>query len=239
MKSAHSMVVPSIIDLAIRHIPDSRLKNYLAGIRLNAIHSTHFRINYNLFRNLWVVTFDNFSVTFARNPYLSIQKDLNLIQKMPLWEPEIIIDANPGQGTTGILLALKNPSATVYLIQPEDDDILMENVYLNNAPNIVVVPRNKAMFGAFLVNEVAGHFFDKSIVLKLHLPECSHDLISAIADIWRYNHLRVILTSELKDNLSYSYDLFDQTCKEEGLPFLYDQHNQDLPVSIKERNLMG
>lgn len=233
------MVVSSLVDPLIRQIPDGRLKNYLTGIRLNTNRANPFKINYNFFRNFWEITFDDFGVTFARNPYYSIQKDLNLIQKMPLWEPEIIIDANPGQGTTGILLAFRNPTATVYLIQPEDDEILMENVYLNNAPNIVVVTQTKNMFGAFLMNEVAGHFFDKSIVLKLHLPECSHDLISAIADIWRYNHLRVILTSESKDNLAYSYDLFGQTCKEEGLPFFYDQYNQDLPLSIKERNLMG
>jgi hypothetical protein len=160
---------------------------------------------------------------------------------MPAWQPEIIIDANPGQGTTGILLARKNPGTKVYLFEPraEDYQVMMENMYMNSLSNAVVVPRRESYLEKFLIDEVAGHFFDKSIVLKLHLPECSQQVISIIADIWRYNHLRVILTSEETDALSYSYDVFGKTCSDAGLPYIFNRHDLNLPLSINERNLMG
>ncbi len=225
----------------ISWLPDGRLKNYLTAIRRNAQKGNFFRIKFDIFRNVWKITFDDCEFTFSRDPYDRFKEDISILRKMPAWSPEVIIDANPGEGITSILLARNNPDAMVYMFEPDADEyqIMMENMFHNNLPNIVVVPRKDTLLGGFLVNEIAGHFFDKSIVLKLHLPECSQEMISIIADIWRYNHLRVILTTKASDKISYSYDVIGKTCSEQGLPFIFNRYDQHMPVFINERNLLG
>lgn len=222
-------------------LPDGRIKNYLMAVRLNSLRGNTFQIKYDFFKKVWKVTFDACDFIFARNPYQTFKKDIAILRKMPAWQPEVIIDANPGQGSTSLLLAKMNPEATVYVFEPEagNYNIMMENMYHNNLSNTVVVPRKDSHLDKFLLNEIAGHFFDKSIVLKIHLPDCGQEVISIIADIWRYNHLRVVLTTESSDTISYSYDVIGKTCSEQGLPFIFNRNDRNIPVSINERNLMG
>ncbi len=231
----------SFVSLLAEILPKGRVKNYLETVRRNARRGNTFRIRYDLWKNVWNVRYDECDFTFTRDPYERFKKDVGILRKMPAWSPEVIIDAYPRQGTTSILLAHTNPDAMVYMFEPGPSEyqVMMENIYHNNLSNTVVVPgRDEALYN-FLVNEIAGHFFDKSIVLKLHLPDCSPEIISVIADIWRYNHLRVILTTEDTDALSYSYDLLGQNCTNEGLPFIFNRHDYYMPVFINERNLLG
>ena len=235
------MSISRAYHLFLTSLPEGRLKNYFTTLRLNSLRGNPFAIRYNFFRNVWKVTYNSSEFIFARNPYLTFKKDIAILRKMPAWEPEVIIDANPGQGSTSLLLAKMNPEATVYVFEPEavNYNIMMENMYHNNLSNTVVVPRKDSQLDKFLLDEIAGHFFDKSIVLKIHLPDCGQEVISIIADIWRYNHLRVVLTTETSAALSYSYDVIGKTCSEQGLPFIFNRNDRNIPVSINERNLMG
>ena len=232
-----SPLLSRLIDL----LPDGRLSHYFETLRRNSKRGNSFSIRYNFWKDIWKVDYNQCEFVFARDPFHKFKKDIDILRKMPAWEPEVIIDANPGQGTTSILLARNNPDAMVYMFEPspEDHQVMMENIYHNNLSNIVVVPRQDEALHNFLVNEIAGHFFDKSIVLKLHLPDCSSEMISVIAGIWRYNHLRVILTTEDSDTLSYSYDDLGQICSEQGLPYIFNRYDQYMPVFINERNLLG
>lgn len=235
------MSLSSAFRRLIHALPDGRLKNYLETMQRNNRRGNSFRIRFNIWKNYWTIRYDGCDFRFTKDPYDRFRRDINMARKMPSWQPEVIIDAHPGQGTTGILLAHHHPGAMVYMFEPEEADyqIMMENIYHNNLSNTVVVPRRDAALYNFLLNDIAGHFFDKSIILKLHLPACSQEMISVIAGIWRYNHLRVILTTEDTDTLSYSYDNLGEICSEQGLPFILNRHDHHMPVFINERNLLG
>ncbi len=225
----------------ISFLPKGRIRNYLTALHLNGRRGNPFKIRFDVLRKVWRISYKTCEFIFSSNPYQRFKKDLGILRKMPAWSPEVIIDANPGQGTTSVLLASQHPDATVYVFEPDSGDynIMMENMYHNNLSNTVVVPRQESQLGRFLLEEIAGHFFDKSIVLKIHLPDCSQEMISIIADIWRYNRLRVILTTESNDLLSYSYDGIGKSCSEQGLPYIFNRHDRYMPVSISERNLLG